>query len=248
MTAHAIRHRAAHGNDPTRLLDIDALAKIGSAVALGTAVLAAAGILSVVAYLSAWSIPGPLIRLDPLTAALRSESVLYQFAMLGLIVFGLDALAHRVGHRRRVAIVGATGLAVVLSLLVIDLVVGGYLGPLMTIGGGLALAVAHHRGTVGPRATAVLFAAIALAAASMTGAESGRLIRDDPTWQTPVTLTSRTAVGGLAGGVETSGAWQYDGLYLVFRDGEAVYVSRPGAGATVWIVPAMHVMALGVGS
>ena len=124
---------------------------------------------------------------------------------------------------------------------------GGWTGPLVTIVGGVGLAAVHHLRGLGPRTRTVLFAAIALGAAFITGSESGRLIRDDPAWQTPVTLTSRVPVGGLHGGVEAGGAWQYDDLYLVFRDGEAVYVSRSGAGRTVWIVPAMHVMSLGIG-
>lgn len=228
-------------------VDIDELAKYGSALALGSAVLAAAGVLSVVAYLSAWDIPAPLIRLDPLTAALRSESVVYQFAVLAAIVFGIDALVHRSADRRFVRAIVTVLAAGVLTALVISLVLGGYAGPIVTIAGGVGLAMVHHLRGLGPRTRMAAFAAIALIAAFQTGAESGRLIRDEGIWQTSITLTSRVPVGGLSGGVEAGGAWQYGGLYLVFRDGEAVYVSRPGAGSAVWIVPAMHVMALGIG-
>jgi hypothetical protein len=228
-------------------VDVDQLAKYGSALALGSAVLATAGVLSVVAYLSAWGIPAPLIRLDPLTAALRAESVVYQFVVLAAIVFGIDAVVTRLAARRigRVFVAATGGLA--LAVLAVGLAAGGFTGPLVTIVGGVGLAAIHHWRGLGPRTRTVLFAAIALGAAFITGSDSGRLIRDDPAWQTRVTLTSRVPVGGLGGGVEAGGAWQYEGLYLVFRDGEAVYVSRPGAGTAVWIVPAMHVMALGIG-
>lgn len=227
-------------------IDVDQLAKFGSTLALGSAVLATAGVLSVVAYLSAWGIPAPLIRLDPLTAALRAEAVVYQFGVLAAIVFGIDAVVGRLGGRRYGRVLALAGGAI-LVFLAVDLLAGGYTGPLITIVGGVGLAAVHHWRGLRPRVRILLFAAIALTAAFVTGIDSGRLIRDDPTWQTPVTLTSRVPVGGLTGGTEAGGAWQYPGLYLVFRDGEAVYVSRPGAGRVVWIVPAMHVMSLGVG-
>lgn len=248
MTATQITSEAV--NTPRTLtldVDVDRLGKYASLMALGSAVLAGSGILSVVAYMSAWDVPAPLIRLDPLTAALRSETVIYQVAVLAAIVFGLDALARRLPDRRVAIGLATGGAAIVTGYLVVDLVLGGYLGPAITVVGGVALFVGHRRGLVGPRSTAVLFAVIALLAAYQTGAESGRLIRDDPTWQTPLTLTSRTPIGGLDGGIATGDAWRYSGLYLVFRDGEAVYVSRSGRGSAVWIVPAAHVMAIGMG-
>lgn len=245
MTATA---STAHERTIDLRIDIDQLAKIGSALALGSAVLAVAGVLSVGTYLSAWAIPAPLIRMDPLTAALRSETVVWQFAVLAVIVFGVDALAHRIGGRRLARIGVVVGVAVPLAYLGADLWMGGYVGPVITIVGGVALAVIHHRRGLSPRVRLIAFASIALVSAGQTGIESGRLIRDDRAWQTPVTLTSRVPIGGLAGGVESGGAWQYRDLYLVFRDGEAVYISRPGAGSNVWIVPAMHVMSMGIGA
>ena len=101
-------------------VDVDQLAKYGSALALGSAVLATAGVLSVVAYLSAWGIPAPLIRLDPLTDALRAESDVYQFAVLAAIVFGIDAVIGRLGDRRIGRVILATAGALALGLLAID--------------------------------------------------------------------------------------------------------------------------------
>jgi hypothetical protein len=238
---------AAHDRTLDLRIDLDQLAKFGSALALGSAVLATAGVLSVVTYLSAWDVPAPVVRLDPLTAALRSEAVVYQFAVLAVLVFGTDAVLHRLAARPRTRVVAAiVGLAIMAGL-VADLVVSGFIGPVVTIVGGVGLAGLHALRPLSQRVRLVAFAMIALTAAFQTGVESGRLIRDDPAWQTPIVLTSRVPVGGLRGGVEAGGAWQYHGLYLVFRDGEAVFVSRPGAGAAVWVVPAMHVMSLGIG-
>ncbi len=228
-------------------LDLDQLAKVGSALALGTAILATAGVLSVVAYLSAWNVPAPLVRLDPLTAALRSDAVLSQVVTLGVIVFGTELLVRRLPQRRRTRAVVGVGAIAGATLVAIGLLSGGYLGPTLAIAGGVGLALLHQLRGVPARPRLVAFAAIALLSAFQTGAESGRLVRDVVQWQTPVVLTSRVPVGGLAGGVEAGGAWQYRELYLVFRDGEAVYVSRPGAGPAVWIVPAMQVMSLGIG-
>ncbi|HEU0237620.1 MAG TPA: hypothetical protein VFR14_14380 [Candidatus Limnocylindrales bacterium] len=231
----------------TLRFDVDEIAKYASIIGLASAVLAGAGILSTIAYLMAWNVPAPLVRLDPLTAALRSDTVLYQVAVLATLVYGLESIARRI-RRRRAQVAAGIVATLAIGFLVVDTITGGFVGPVVTVVGGVSLFAAHRRRWLGARARLVLFAAVALLAAFQTGYESGRLIRDDARFQTPIVLTSRTAVGGLDGGVEVSGAWQYIDLYLVFRDGEAVYVSRPEAGATVWIVPAMHIMSLGVGA
>ena len=227
-------------------LPVDDLAKYAGLTALGSAVLGAAGILSTLAYLSAWGVPGPVVRFDPLTAALRSETVISQFGLLALIVATLRWIASRVDGRRRGSRVLAALVAGVIVVLAVETIVTGYVGPAITLIGGLGLFLGHRRGLIRDRTAAVAFALIALVSAFQTGTESGRFVRDDPAWQTRVVLTARTAVGGLPGGVEDGGGWRYDGLYLVFRDGEAVYVARPGIDHEVWIVPAPNVMALGL--
>jgi hypothetical protein len=228
-------------------IPVDELAKYAGLTAIASAVLAGAGILSTVAYLSAWGVPAPVVRFDPLTAALRSETVVYQFALLAALVFGLRAVAGRIEQGARAARLLAVVVTSVLVLLVAEAIAGGYAGPVITIAGGVALFAAHRRSTMSPRSTLIAFALVALVSAYQTGTESGRIIRDETAWQTPVVLTTRTAVGGLDG-TEAGGGWRYEGVYLVFRDGEALYVSRPGAGAQVWIVPAANVMGLGVGA
>jgi hypothetical protein len=224
---------------------VDDLAKYAGLTALASAVLAAAGILSTLAYLSAWAVPAPLVRFDPLTAALRSETVVYQFVLLAGIVGSLHWLARRVDGQRRGSGILATLGAGMIVFLAVQTIVTGYVGPAITLIGGLSLFLVHRRGLVRDRSAALLFALIALLSAYQTGTESGRLVRDDPAWQTDVVMTSRTAVGGLAG-TEVGGGWHYEGLYLVFRDGEAVYVARRGDDHRVWIVPAGNVMALGI--
>ncbi|HET7726192.1 MAG TPA: hypothetical protein VFK54_02595 [Candidatus Limnocylindrales bacterium] len=227
-------------------LPVDELSRYAGLTAAASAVLAVAGILSTAAYLSAWNVPGPLVRLDPLTAALRSETVLYQCVMLGVTLFGMASLDGIVEQRRiagRLAIVAAVA---VLGLLGMQSVLAGFTGPAITVGGGLVLYVLHRAGRLTERGTLVWFAMVALVAAFQTGTESGRVIRDDPAFRTQLVLSARTPIAGLGGGREEGGAYHYRGLYLVFRDGESVYVSRDGAGSQVWIVPAMHVMALGV--
>jgi hypothetical protein len=226
-------------------IPVDDLAKYAGLIGLASATLAITGVFATTAYLSAWGVPAPVLRLDPLTAALRSETVIYQSLVLWAVVYGLDVLARRLAGRPRVRL-GAFALAAgVLALITYDSLTFGFWGPVITVVGSVLLLVAHHRAWVSARGTVVAFVLVALAAAYVTGVESGRLIRDDTLYQTPVVLTTRSAIGGLAG-TESGFGWTYDGLYLVFRDGESVYVARPGSGREVWIVPASNVMSVGI--
>lgn len=233
-------------SQPTFRIPVDELAQYAGLTALASAVLAVAGILATAAYLSAWGVPTPVVRMDPLTAALRSESVVYQFLTLALIVFGLSWLSHRLADRRlaRYAVLG-TALGV-LGILAFQSIAGGYLGPALTLAGGSGLFLAVDRKLASRRAASILFTVVALASAFQAGAESGRLVRDVSEFQTPIVLATRAEIAGLPGGVEAGSGWQYHGLYLVFRDGESAYVSRPGLGAVVWIVPAANLMSLGI--
>ncbi|HEX5590881.1 MAG TPA: hypothetical protein VFX65_11380 [Candidatus Limnocylindrales bacterium] len=241
MQAQAVERQAL-----TIRIPVEDLGRYAGLTALVTSLLAAAGILATVAYLSAWGVPGPVVRMDPLTAALRSETVLYQVLLLSAVVFGLGALWRRLGRSRwigRIAIVAGIG---VVAVLAVDAFIGGWTGPAITIGGGAALLAGHESGRLSTRTTWKLFAVVALVAAMQTGAESGRLIRDDVAYQTELVLATRTPVAGLGGGVEDGGGYRYGDLYLVFRDGESLYVSRPGTGAMVWIVPSSNLMSFGI--
>lgn len=227
-------------------LPVDDLARYAGLIGLVSATLAIAGVFATTAYLSAWMVPAPVIRLDPLTAALRSDLVLEQSLNLALVVFGLDALARRLPARRTVRLPVLGALVALLALRAGGSLLAGFTGPVLTLAGGLALLVLHHRDRVSPRATVLGFVVLSLGAAYLTGSETGRLIRDDTAMRTPVTLTTRSQVGGL-GGSESGSGWTYRGLYLVFRDGESVYVAEPGGGSRVWVVPTGNVMALGIG-
>lgn len=225
-------------------LPVDELSRYAGLTAFVTAVLGGAGIISTIAYLAAWEVPAPVLRLDPLTAALRSEIVLYQLALTGVILFGLASISRRLERRRWVGR-AALGLAVAcIGFLGVDALNGGFVGPVLTMSGGVLLFVAHRRAWVADRTIAVLLVVIALASAAQTGYEMGVGYRDGRTPRTAVSLTTTAPIGGLPGTAIDGAAWRYEDLYLVFRDGESVFVSTAGAGPRVWVVPAMRVAAV----
>jgi hypothetical protein len=125
---------------------------------------------------------------------------------------------------------------------------GWYEGPFITLGTAILIWLAHRFGSLGERGVAVALATAALIGAYVNGYESGVLIRDQAEFRTPVLLAAGSPVGGLTGRPLEGTGWEYDGLYLVFRDGEAVYVSVPGTGRRVWLVPAANVASLTVGA
>jgi hypothetical protein len=121
----------------------------------------------------------------------------------------------------------------------------GYVEPVVTVVGGVVLLLLHHRSRISPRITAVGFVLIALVAGFATGVETGRAVRADPMYQTPVVLTTQSEVGGLSG-TRTGSGWTYTNLYLVFRDTGSVYVAIPGGGSKVWMIPDANLMSLGL--
>lgn len=225
-------------------LPVDELSRYAGLTALVMAVLGAAGILATVAYLAAWNVPAPMLRLDPLSAALRSEVVLGQLAMLGIVLFGLAAMERRLARRPWAGRIALGAAIATIVYLAIDALNGGFVGPAATLGGGVLLFVAHRRDWLSDRAIAILLVAISLGTAAQTGYEMGVGYRDGRQPRTMVSLTTLAPIGGLAGATIDDAAWRYDDLYLVFRDGEAVYVSRAGAGSDVWVVPAMRISAV----
>ena len=223
-------------------VSVQGLTAFAGLIGLVSATLAVAGVMATSAYLSAWGVPPFVTRVDPLAAALRSESVIIQSLNLALIVYGVDALLRGLPPRRNIRY-GTIG--VVVALLFLEAGVSlfyGFLEPTVTVVGGLTILVLHHRGLISPRITAVAFVLVALAAGYVSGTEEGSGVRSDPTFQTSVVLTTHSQVGGL-NGVETGSGWTYDGLYLVFRDSAAVYVAATG-GDAVWIVPDGSVVSL----
>lgn len=232
------------GSSSSLRLPIEELSRYAGLTALVSAVLAAAGILATIAYLAAWEVPAPILRLDPLTAALRSEVVLYQLAITGVVLIGLVEVSRRLERRRWLGRV-ALGMAVILiGFLAFDALRGGYLGPVITLAAGVALFTAHRWRWLSDRAIVVIIVLVSLASAAQTGYEMGVGYRDGRTAQIQLALTTTAPIGGLAGSPVDGAAWRYDGLYLVFRDGESIFVSRSGEGSTIWVVPATRIAAV----
>ena len=228
-----------------RAVSVDELSRFAGLIGLVSATLAVSGTFATAAYLSAWNLPPVVVRIDLLTAALRSEAVVVQSLILAFVVYGLDALIRRLPTRGvvRYAALIVTGL--VLFLYVVISLVFGFVEPAVTVLGGLVLLFLHHRGRISPRTTAIVFVLIALVAGYATGAETGRAVRVDPAYQTPVVLTTQTGVGGLSG-TQTGSGWTYSDLYLVYRDSGSVYVAMPGGGSSVWMIPDANLMSLGI--
>src|SRR4051794_29706392 len=200
-----------------RAVSVDELARFGGLIGLLTATLAVSGTFATAAYLSAWDLPPIVARIDLLTAALRSQSVIVQSLLLAFIVYGLDALIRHLPTRAvlRNAALSLIGLA--LFLYAAASLYFGFVEPTVTVVGGVVLLLLHRLGRIAPRATAAGFVLVALVAGYASGVETGRAVRDDPAYQTPVVLTTQSEVGGLSG-TQTGSGWTYSDLYLVFRD------------------------------
>lgn len=228
-----------------RAVSADELTRFAGLIGLVSATLAVSGTFATAAYLSAWGLPPVVLRLDVLTAALRSQSVIVQSLLLAFIVYGLDTLIRQLPARRtvRYAVLVAIGL-LLFAYPAISLAFG-FAEPAVTVIGGVLLLLLHHRARISPRVTAIGFVLIALAAGYLSGVETGRGVRDDPSYQTPVVLTTQSEVGGLTG-TQTGSGWTYSNLYLVFRDSGAVYVAVSGGGSTVWMIPDGNVRSLGI--
>ena len=226
----------------TLRLPLEQLTRYAGLTALATAVLVLAGILSTVAYLSAWRVPAELVRMDPLTAALRSETVLVQILLLVVIVLGLQgAMRYRLRDPRRGRLVVAAT-AVLIALVAVWSLAAGFVGWFVGILGAVLVFGASCRRYIGERAVLTLIAVIAVATAIQTGRELGHAMRDHPKFHTELTLTTRAPLAGLEG-TQVDQGWTYARLYLVMRDAEALFVSRPGS-RQVWLVPAGNVLSV----
>ena len=228
-----------------RAVSVDELTRFAGLIGLVSATLAVSGTFATAAYLSAWDLPPVVVRLDLLTAALRSEAVIVQSLLLAFIVYGLDALIRQLPARRVVRNAALAAIGLVLFLYAAVSLYFGFVEPALTVIGGVALLLLHHRGRISPRVTAVGFVLVALTAGYASGAETGRGVRADPVYQTPVVLTTQSEVGGLSG-TQTGSGWTYSDLYLVFRDSGSVYVAVPGGGSKVWMIPDGNVRSLGL--
>jgi hypothetical protein len=111
-------------------------------------------------------------------------------------VYGLDALIRQLPTRAvlRSAALSLIGLA--LFLYAATSLYFGFVEPILTVVGGVVLLLLHRRGRISPRATAVGFVLIALVAGYASGVETGRAVRDDAAYQTPVVLTTQSGWAG----------------------------------------------------
>jgi hypothetical protein len=228
-----------------RAVSVDELTRFAGLIGLVSATLAVSGTIATAAYLSAWDLPPVVARLDLLTAALRSQAVIVQSLLLAFIVYGLDALIRQLPTKGRLRYAALSVIGLALLLYAASSLYFGFVEPAVTVVGGVSLLLLHRRGRISPRITAVGFVAIALVAGYASGLETGRGVRSDAAYQTPVVLTTQSEVGGLSG-TQTGSGWTYSNLYLVFRDSGSVYVSTPGGGSAVWMIPDANVMSLGL--
>ncbi len=228
-----------------RAVSVDDLTRFAGLIGLVSATLVVSGTVATAAYLSAWDLPPVVVRLDLVTAALRSQAVIVQSLILAFIVYGLDALIRQLPTRGLVRYAALSLIALVLFLYAAISLYFGFAEPAVTVIGGVVLLFLHRRRRISLRTTAIGFVLIALVAGYATGAETGRAVRADPAYQTPVVLTTQSEVGGLSG-TQTGSGWTYSDLYLVFRDSGSVYVATPGGGSSVWMIPDGNVMSLGL--
>ncbi len=228
-----------------RAASVEELTQFAGLIGLVSATLAVSGTLATAAYLSAWDLPPVVVRLDVLAAALRSQAVIVQGLLLAFIVYGLDAIMRQLPSRKPVRNATLSLIGLVLFLYAAISLYFGFVEPALTVGGGVILLLLHRRSRISPRTTAIGFVLVALIAGYASGVETGRGVRADPAYQTPVVLTTQAEVGGLTGTATGSG-WTYSGLYLVFRDSQSVYVAVPGGGSEVWMVPDGNVRSLGL--
>jgi hypothetical protein len=228
-----------------RAVSVDELTRFAGLLGLVSAALVVSGTFATAGYLSAWDLPPAILRIDLVTAALRSEAVIVQSLILAFIVYGMDALMRWLPTRGSVRYALLSLIGLVLFLYVAVSLYSGFVEPAVTTLGGFALLLLQRRARISPRTTGIGFLLVALVAGYASGAESGLGVRADQAHQTPVVLTTRSEVGGLSG-TQTGSGWTYFNLYLVFRDSASVYVATPGGGSAVWVVPDSNVVSLGL--
>lgn len=228
---------------PALPITLETISRVAGLSALVGAVLAGAGMLYTYSYLSAWGIAPPLVKMDPLSAALRAEGIAYQ-----VLLFASGFSAVRAAFRwrprlRMLRMAAVAGAAVAIAALVIESVAGGFLGGAIALVAGASLAAIHRVRPVRRRTTLSLASFAILLSSYVTGTEIGRATRDDPIWQREVQVVTDMAIGDLARTTIEAGIWQYDDLYLIFRDERQLYVGTPDSTAA-WLLDAEHILSL----
>jgi len=230
-------------------LSLDSLGRLTGISAAAFGVLVGAGMLNTGAYLSAWDIPTPLLRLDPLTAALRTEETAYQLLQFGAVFWVLTAAHRRFDHRPRLRAAALTSIVALVALLSWISIAGGFPGPAVSVIGSVLLFAGYRLRPVMSLPVAVgLFAVITLLAATITGHNWGTTFRTQPETRTNVTMTTSNAVDGLPGATRADGVWHYRNLYLIFRDDEHLYVGSNSVEGQAWLIVLEDVRSLSVGA
>lgn len=230
-------------------LSLDSLGRLTGISAAAFGVLVGAGMLNTGAYLSAWDIPTPLLRLDPLTAALRTEETAYQLIQFGAVFWALMATHRRLGHRPRLRAAALTSIVALVALLSWISIAGGFPGPAVSVIGAVLLFTGYRLRPVMSLPVAIgLFAAVTLLAATITGHNWGTTFRTQPETRTNVAMSTSNAIEGLPGATEADGVWHYRNLYLIFRDDEHLYVGSNGVEGQAWLIVLEDVRSLSVGS
>jgi hypothetical protein len=215
--------------------------------ALLSAGLLVAGLAFTSAYLSAWQIPLSAVQLDPFATALRSDAAIYNAVLIAAV-----AVLSGVAIRRLVpGAYARTGAALLVLVALAIAVTAGfvlYWGVALAIAAGLVIGFGRHQGWLSGWRLPAVFGIGALVSGYLTGYSVGLQVRDDPSRQTPVLLTTAVPVAGLDKGVEEGAAWHYDGLYFVYRDAAVLYVAETGSGSAAWGIAEFNLRSFSTGA
>ena len=248
---HTTPSPSAQPADPRGLsfrAPIETLTRYAGITALVTGAMVVSGFVATGAYLSAWGIPGWVVKVDPVSAALLAADVVTLALVGAIVLFGLVELRRRLWRRGRWSTLIPLAVVLVIVGIAVVMLVTRVPGLPVVMLGAVALFAIHARGWLGDIAVAAAFALLTILSAYQTGERAGQLVRDDAAWQRPVVLSTRAPVAGLERGTAGEGSWTYEGLYLVFRDLDSVYVSVPGAGPIAWAIPASNLLSLQLGA
>lgn len=239
----SVARQPAASELPAVPFTLEAISRVAGLSALVGAVVAGAGMLYTYSYLSAWGIAPPLVKMDPLSAALRAEGVAYQVLLFGSAFVLVRAIYRWKPRRRTIRVAAMIGMTVVVGALAVESVAGGFVGAAIGLLGGSALGVLRVLGLTRRRTSLLVASVVILLSSYVTGVEIGRATRDDPSWRREVQLVTDVAVGDLRRSTLDTAEWQYDELYLIFRDDRQLYVGVPGR-PDAWLVDAGHVLSL----
>lgn len=228
---------------PALPVNVEVISRVAGLSAVAGAILAGAGMLYTYAYLSAWGIAPPLVKMDLISAALRAEGVAYQVLLFAGAFLVTRAVLRWTPRLRILRLAGLAGTGFVVVGLSADSVLGGFAGGAIALLGGVTLAVLRARERVGLRGVVITAGIVVLLSSYVTGTELGRATRDDRQWQRPVRVVTDVAMGDLGDPTTGAPSFQYEGLYLIFRDDRQLYLGVPGSDEA-WLLDGEHVLSV----